>query len=138
MKKIGLLIVLFISLVSCSNDSDGIASPNSDYYGKWIEVPDPAANTVAGMEVYYVFDKNQTFVKTVPYSEGNKTLSGKYEIVKNDAGTSFILTYSSANEQISNCTNGALTETYKINQMDYLINQSTSCGKRYHSFKKAK
>ncbi|MFD2940390.1 hypothetical protein [Flavobacterium notoginsengisoli] len=136
MKKIGLLIVLFISLTSCSNDSDGVSSPNSVYYGKWIEVPNPAANSIAGMEVYYEFNKNQTFVKTVPYSEGNKSLSGKYEIVKNDAGTSFVLTYSSTNELISNCTSGALTETFKINQMDYLVDQASSCG-RYGVFKKA-
>lgn len=90
------------------------------------------------MEVYYVFDKNQTFVKTVPYIKGNKSLSGKYEIIKNDAGTSFILTYSSTNELISNCTSSALTETFKINQMDYLVNQASSCGKRYQSFMKAK
>lgn len=49
MKKIGLLIVLFISLTSCSNDSDDTKSPNSVYYGKWIEVPNPAANSIAGM-----------------------------------------------------------------------------------------
>ncbi|CAM3692500.1 hypothetical protein [Flavobacterium chungbukense] len=134
MKKNGLLIVLLISLISCSKDD---ASPNSVYYGKWMEVPDPAANSIPGFEVYYVFKKDKKFVKTIPSTNGNKSLSGQYEIIKNETGTSFVLTYPSANESISNCTSGALIENYKLQETDYLVDQASACG-RYKAFKKAK
>lgn len=134
MKRIGLLIVLMISLISCSKDD---ASPNSGYYGKWTEVPNPAANYIAGYEIYYVFNKNKNFVKTVPSTNGYKNFSGQYEIIKNETGTSFVLTYSSANESISNCTSGALIENFKLNDVNDLVDQASACG-RYGVYRKAK
>ncbi|MBS7253946.1 hypothetical protein [Flavobacterium branchiicola] len=141
MKKIGLLLLLFVSLASCSNDnSDNKAVANPEYYGKWIRVSDPAANSIAvnsiGPEMYYVFNANKTFVKTIPYSN-NTSFSGKFEIVKDATGTHFVLTYPSNNDWISTCTSGILKENLKLNESGKLVDEAGMCD-RYATFTKAK
>lgn len=137
MKKIGLLLVLFVSLVSCSNNnSDDKADTNVDYYGKWVRVSNPASNSIGSLEPFYVFNKDKTFIKTIPY-EKNVSFSGTFEIVKDDAGTRFILTYPSKNDWISTCIGGTLIEAYKLNESGNLVDQAGMCD-RYGIFTKAK
>jgi hypothetical protein len=138
MKKIGLLLVFFISLVSCSSDnSDDKVDANSDYYGKWIQAFDPASNGIRSLQPYYVFNKNKTFVKTIP-NEKNASFSGTFEIVKDDTGTHFVLTYPSKNDWISTCISGNLTEAFTLNESGNLVDQAgKTCG-RYGIFTKEK
>ncbi|WP_026729753.1 hypothetical protein [Flavobacterium denitrificans] len=137
MKKIGLLLVFFISLVSCSNDDkDNKAVANSDYYGKWVRVSNPAANSIGTLEPYYVFKEDMTFVKMIPY-EKNVSFSGTFQIIKNDSGTHFHLTYPSKNDWISTCIGGTLEEAFTLNDSGNLVDQAGMCD-RYGIFTKEK
>jgi len=136
MKKIGLLLILLISLVSCSNDnSESNAVTNSGYYGKWVRVANPAANSIGSLEPYYVFNEDKTFVKTIP--NNNVSFSGTFEIIKNDTGTHFLLTYPSKNDWISTCISGTLEEAFTLNDSGNLVDQAGMCD-RYGIFTKAK
>lgn len=136
MKKIGLLLVLFISLVSCSSDNiEDKVTINSDYYGKWIRAFGPAENGIIALQPYYVFKEDKTFIKTIP---NNKVFfSGTFEIIKNDTGTHFLLTYPSKNDFISTCIGGTLQEAFTLNESGNLVDQAGMCD-RYGIFVKEK
>lgn len=137
MNKIGLLLVLFVSLVSCSKDhEDEKVSVNSEYYGKWVRASNPAYNSIPTLEPYYVFKENKTFVKTIP-NEKNASFSGTFEIVKDDKGTYFVLTYPSKNDWISTCISGTLMEAFTLNEYGNLVDQAGMCD-RYGLFIKQK
>ncbi|MBZ4035211.1 hypothetical protein K6T82_10560 [Flavobacterium sp. 17A] len=108
MKKIGLLIVLMISLVSCSNDSeDSLQTANSDYYGKWVnthEVKD--VNSAFLWTENYVFNKDNTFTKTRTTKDGTITASGTFQVVILDNNPSLDLTYRSSTNLVYSCSTG--------------------------------
>ena len=95
MKKNGLLIVLFISLISCSNDdSDNKADAVvTDYYGKWVQYNETKSDHPSSNQYSYVFNKDNTFSKTKIYESINVTLTGTFEIIIQDNHTRFVLTY---------------------------------------------
>lgn len=137
MKKIGLLLILFISLVSCSNDnSDDEVVNNSGYYGKWVRVSNAYYNSIASLEPYYVFNEDKTFIKTIP-NEKNISFSGTFEIVKDASGTYFVLSYPSKNDWISTCISGSLMEAFTLNESGNLVDQAGMCD-RYGIFTKEK
>jgi hypothetical protein len=71
MKKMAIVLILALSLISCSSNDKSKASAGSDYYGKWTLVKISgnkinAETTGSKMEWQenYVFNTDGTFVKT--------------------------------------------------------------------------
>ncbi|WP_433830535.1 hypothetical protein [Flavobacterium anhuiense] len=139
MKKIGLLIVLFISLNSCSNDdSDNKADAVvTDYYGKWVQYNEPKSDHPSSNQYSYVFNKDNTFSKTRIYESINVTLTGTFEIIIQDNLTRFVLTYKEKKENsfISNC-GGGLIESFTLDKSSKLIDDARACDAAF-VFKKA-
>ncbi|TDX10402.1 hypothetical protein [Flavobacterium sp. S87F.05.LMB.W.Kidney.N] len=109
MKKIGLLIVMFVSLISCSNDdsSDNAKLAVTDYHGKWINIHEVKdINSPYLWTEYYVFNANNTFVKSRTTIDGTTTATGTFEVFTADNRPNFKLTYSAATNLIYNCTSG--------------------------------
>lgn len=138
MKKIGLLILSFLLFVSCGEDLDDKAPlPVSDYYGKWVQFVDGVyADDPALKQFSYVFNNDNTFVKTRVYDNKTTTLSGTFEIVTNNDKTQFILTYSEYNMLISSCF-GGLKESFTLDKSSHLIDDASACDRSY-TFKKEK
>ncbi|WP_125720606.1 hypothetical protein [Flavobacterium ustbae] len=131
MKKIGLLIVMFVSLVSCSNDdSDTNADAVvTDYYGKWVQHNEPKnANDASSNQYSYVFNKDNTFSKMRVYENINVTLTGTFEITTKENVTRFVLTYKEKKENsfISNCS-GSLIESFTLDKSRYLVDDARAC-----------
>ncbi|PXY46575.1 hypothetical protein [Flavobacterium hydrophilum] len=132
MKKIGLLLVLLVSLVSCSNDdSDNKKQPVvTNYYGIWIQYTEPRfANDPSSNQFSYIFKKDNTFSKTRLYENINTTLTGTFEIIKKDNVTQFILTYKEYNPLISNCSSG-LIESFTL-ESGHLVDDARACDRSY-------
>ncbi|SFD89025.1 hypothetical protein [Flavobacterium phragmitis] len=77
MKRITFLVILSISLISCSNDDSGSKAELdvNDYYGKWISTQyDSTWND------QYFFSKDGTFTRTKTINSLTTNLSGTFEI----------------------------------------------------------
>lgn len=137
MKKIVLLLVFALTVVSCSNnDADDVAVV-SDYYGKWNQFAEaPYANDPSSTQFSYQFNKDNTFTKTRNYDNKVTTLSGTFEIKTNENSTVFVLTYKEENFLISSCT-GGLTESFTLDKNGHLNDNAGMCD-RYGKYKKAK
>ncbi|OXA78885.1 hypothetical protein SAMN05444397_10884 [Flavobacterium aquidurense] len=104
MKKIGLLIIVFISLVSCSNDSNSEEDARytgTDYYGKWTNI-----YTKEDFTDQYVFNKDNTFTRAKKVNGVTTNLSGTFEIFTRDERPNFQLTYSGPSNLIYSCYSG--------------------------------
>ncbi|WET02870.1 hypothetical protein [Flavobacterium sp. YJ01] len=119
MKKIGLLIVLLISLISCSND-DNDNTPTADYHGKWnltsmSRNKNPSANSIDIMEWQesYIFSSSGKFSKTRIKDNKKTTVFGTYTVVETSEQTQLTLIYGAQNDIIGTCT-GNLTENLYI------------------------
>lgn len=140
MKKIGLLILSFLLFVSCSNDVSKEIKPlsASEYYGKWVQFVDGKfGDDPSSKQFSYLFNKDNTFVKTRVYDNKTTTLSGTFEIVTNNDRTQFILTYKEYNMLISSCYGGGLKESLTLDKSNYLKDDASACDRSY-SFKKEK
>lgn len=140
MKKIGLLIAMFISLISCSNDDSSNKTDVGviDYYGKWVQYTEPQfANHPSSNQYSYVFNKDNTFSKVRVYENINVTLTGTFEIITKENATRFVLTYKEKKENsfISNCT-GSLIESFTLDKSGHLVDDAQACDGSF-VFKKA-
>ena len=129
MKKLGFLIILLLSLVSCSSDKDDKASDS--YYGKWIHTQNSATWNMS-----YQFNTDNSAIKTLVNENGTTSITGTFEIVKTDKVTLFKITYSEYNSLISNCSN-SLVESLIINSSGNLDDSAAMCD-RYGEYKKVK
>lgn len=130
MKKIGLLIVLFISLTSCSNEDSNSKGDAvfTDYYGKWVQYNEPKDDHPSSNQYSYIFNKDNTFSKTRVYENINVTLTGTFEIITKDDLTRFVLTYKEKkdNSFISSC-GGGLIESFTLDKSAKLIDDARAC-----------
>ncbi|MFH6936088.1 hypothetical protein [Flavobacterium sp. FlaQc-30] len=133
MKKIGLLIVLFISLVSCSND-DNDNKPTEDYLGKWKLTSmnrnkNPAANSIGVMEweESYVFSSDGKFTKTRIRDSKTSSVSGTYSVVETLEQTQLKLMYSTKNDIIGTCTEDLIENLYIIYATGKLYSTWAAC-----------
>ena len=140
MKKIGLLIAMFVSLISCSNDdsSDKADAAVTDYYGKWIQyIEAKFSNDPSSKQYSYEFNKDNTFSKRRVYENIDVTLTGTFEIISKENLTRFVLTYKEKKENsfISNCT-GSLIESFTLDKSGHLLDDARACDGSF-VFKKA-
>ena len=130
MKKIGLLIVLFISLTSCSNEDSNSKGDAvfTDYYGKWVQYNEPKNDHPSSNQYSYIFNKDNTFSKIRAYENINVTLTGTFEIITKDDLTRFVLTYKEKkdNSFISSCA-GGLIESFTLDKSAKLIDDARAC-----------
>lgn len=140
MKKIGLLIVMFMSLISCSNDdsSNKADTAITDYYGKWVQYNEPKNDHPSSNQYSYIFNKDNTFSKTRVYENINVTLTGTFEIITKDNLTRFVLTYKEKKDNafISSC-GGGLIESFTLDKSAKLIDDARACDASF-VFKKSK
>jgi len=133
MKKIGLLIVLLISLTSCSND-DNNNKPTKAYHGKWNltvmdRIKSPFANYIIVLEweESYIFNSNGSFSKTRIMDNKTSTISGFYSVVETSDKTHFTLLYGASNEMIASCTGNLIENLYITNSTGRLYNTWETC-----------
>ncbi|MGE6352903.1 hypothetical protein ACQKCJ_03380 [Flavobacterium sp. NPDC079362] len=142
MKKIGIAVILMLIFISCSNEK--AKSPMvSDYHGKWelIEVTGfRPANIIfdkLGWQESYVFNTDETFIKTRTKDNKTTTATGKFAVKKLDNETHFELTYEENNDIIGTCT-GNLIEDLSINKEGLLVNSWQMCDGPGLIYKKSK
>ncbi|MBL0737838.1 hypothetical protein JI750_13115 [Flavobacterium sp. GN10] len=130
MKKIGLLIVMFAFLISCSNDDSSNKADTgiTDYYGKWVQYNEPKNDDPSSNQYSYIFNKDNTFSKTRVYENINVTLTGTFEIITKDNLTRFVLTYKEKKDNafISSC-GGGLIESFTLDKSAKLIDDARAC-----------
>lgn len=130
MKKIGLLIVLFISLVSCSDNDD---KPSESYVGRWtltrMGSNNPAANSIDVLEweESYIFNSNNTFSKTRKRDGKTTTISGTYSVVKTTDQIQFELSYTAESDIIASCISNVKENLYIVNSIGNLYGTWTIC-----------
>ncbi|UWY27066.1 hypothetical protein N4T20_15195 [Flavobacterium sp. TR2] len=132
MKKIGLLIAVIFSLVSCSND-DNDNKPAESYHGKWILTKmgsgNPAVNSIDVLEweESYTFNSNNTFSKTRKKEGKTITVSGTYSVVKTADQIRFELVYTKESDIVSSCTSKTKESLYIINSIGNLYGTWSIC-----------
>jgi hypothetical protein len=133
MKKLGILLMLIVGIVSCSNDKDENNAP-ADYYGTWqLTVmnrnKNPAANSISVLEWQeaYILTPNGTFSK-IRVKDG-KTIkeSGTFVMNKTLDQTQFELTYDTQNEIIGSCSSNLKENLYIINSVGKLFSTWGNC-----------
>ncbi|MCV2485031.1 hypothetical protein OD917_08860 [Flavobacterium sp. SH_e] len=130
MKKIGLLIVLFLSLASCSDNDD---KPSESYVGKWTLTKmgsgNPAVNSIDVLEweESYTFNSNNTFSKTRKKDGKTTTISGTYSVVKTADQTQFELNYTAESDIIASCTSNVKENLYIIHSIGNLYGTWSIC-----------
>lgn len=127
MKKIGLLILVLISLVSCSSDErfdENTRYTGTDYYGKWINIE----NNTQGWSDHYVFNRDNTFTRVKTVNGVTANLSGTFEVIIREEKPNFQLTYSEPSNLIYNCSNGFGGKSELLYIFDgYLENAARMC-----------
>ncbi|WP_029270126.1 hypothetical protein [Flavobacterium sp. KJJ] len=137
MKKIGVLLILLFSIVSCSSNETETDPIGTDYYGKWIQFVEAKYNDDPNpSQVSYQFNKDNTFTKTLNYYDTTTNASGTFEVKKDGNTTVFVLTYTQQNSIISSCT-GGLIESLTLDKFGHLNDNAGMCD-RYGKYKKAK
>lgn len=134
MKKLGIVFVLILNLISCSNDSDNIkAKTETDYVGKWtlVKMTGSVINsetTGSKMEWQesYVFNIDGTFLKTRVQDNVVTTSGGTFEIKKDDDYAVLKLIHYQSNSIIGNCS-GDLSEFFSVNKDGFLQSSWWSC-----------
>jgi len=130
MKKIGLLIVMLVSLISCSDNDD---KPTESYVGKWtltrMGSNNPAANSIDILEweESYTFNSNNTFSKTRKKDDKTTTISGTYSVVKTNDQIQFELSYTSENDIIASCVSKVKENLYILNSNGNLYGTWSVC-----------
>ncbi|MEP6805826.1 MAG: hypothetical protein ABI892_14960 [Flavobacterium sp.] len=146
MKKFGIVIILMLSLISCSsekNDADSKATVLTDYYGKWtlIKMSGSFINsetTGSKMEWQetYVFNTDGTFTKTRVKNNITTVSSGTFVLTNIDNKTGFALTHKEKSSIIGNC-HGDLSEFLSVNQDGLLQSSWQMCDGPGLIYKKA-
>jgi hypothetical protein len=130
MKKIVLLIVLLISIVSCSDNDD---KPSESYVGKWtltrMGSNNPAANSIDVLEweESYAFNSNNTFSKTRKKEGKATTISGTYSVIKTTDQIQFELNYTAESDIVASCFSKAKENLYIINSTGNLYGTWSIC-----------
>lgn len=132
MKKIGILFILLLTLISCSND-EMIAVGDVDYFGKWELTKMSSAFTPAisfsdGLEweESYDFNEDGTFTKTRLRDNKSITVSGVYAVTKTENEVQFELNYEKDNDIIGSCSSN-LKEILYINTSKKLFSTWQNC-----------
>lgn len=135
MKKIGLLIVMFISLVSCSNDdsNDKLKSKAINNYGKWVSIQNDAT-----WNDEYLFKEDGTFTRTKTINSATTNLSGTFEIFEREGRTNFQLTYSAPSNLIYSCSTGFGGKSELLYILDGNLENSASMCDYQLTYKKVK
>jgi hypothetical protein len=143
MEKIGIIFMLFLSVISCSSDNSH-ATVISDYNGKWqlVQMSGSFINsetTGSAMEWQesYVFNTDGTFVKTRVADSKTVTASGTFKITKADDRTQFELTYKENSPIIGSCL-GNPSESLFINEDSLLVSSWQACDGPGLQYKKMK
>ncbi|WP_289659591.1 hypothetical protein [Flavobacterium panacagri] len=132
MKRITILVVLFISLVSCSNDND--QKDTTNYLGKWkltsmSRNKNPFANSIDVMEWQesYVFSSNGKFSKTRIKDNKTTTQIGTYLITETSDQTQLKLTYTAQSDIIGTCTGNLIENLYVLKSTKQLYSTWGTC-----------
>ena len=132
-----LLFSALVALVSCSDSDLDDKIVVNDYYGTWVQFEDNQyVNDPSSTQFSYQFNKDNTFTKTRNYDNKITTLSGTFEIIKDENGTHFRLTYKEQSYLISSCT-GGLIESFTLDEFGHLNDNAGMCD-RYGKYRKAK
>lgn len=141
MKKLGIIFVLTLSLVSClSNDPK--ATSGTGYYGKWTLEKMNVRNenvTVDKLQWQenYDFNTDGTFTKTRIKEGKTTTGNGKFVVKKIDNETNFELTYNEKTDIVGSCL-GDLTESLSLNKENSLVSNWQMCDGPGLIYKKSK
>jgi len=125
MKKIGIIFIVMLNLVSCSND-DKKSPDASDYHGKWTLIKMTGiknANVIFDSlewQETYVFNTDGTFVKTRIKDNKTTIATGNFTMTNADNVKHFELNYKESNAIIGSCF-GNLTESLYINTDNLLV-----------------
>lgn len=131
MRKFGILLLLILSMVSCSSDND---DNKPAYIGKWElssmdRNKNPAANSAPIMEWQetYTFNSKGNFSKTRIKDGKTSTVSGTYTVTKNADRTELSLHYSAQNEIIGTCSSDLTEHLYIVDTFEVLYNSWGTC-----------
>jgi hypothetical protein len=143
MKKMAIVLILTLSLISCSTNDKSKATAVSDYYGKWtlVKISGNQTNsetTGSKMEWQenYVFNTDGTFIKTRVRDNVTTTSTGTFVIEKKDNTVGFALTHKESSAIIGNCM-GDLSEFLSINEDNLLQSSWQMCDGPGLIYKKA-
>ncbi|MEN2399432.1 hypothetical protein GKZ90_0006570 [Flavobacterium sp. MC2016-06] len=137
MKKIGLLLALFMALISCSNNDSDDKTLSADYFGKWeLFMDNKYVETSIKPELFYVFNTDNTFVKTSIQEGVTTTALGTFAVLANEQGRNFTLSYNKYSSIITNC-DSSLTENLFLDKSGYLSPILIYCDS-FEKYKKAK
>ncbi|MFD1605197.1 hypothetical protein ACFSJW_01240 [Flavobacterium artemisiae] len=132
MKKIGLLVVLMISLIACSSDdNDKETGFTTIYEGKWeltqmITNFNPAANSVDTPQWKETYSfSNGKFTKTRIKDNKTTTVSGTYTEVVTSSEFGLELVYKESSDIVGSCT--SLKENLSVNSLGKLNNSLRNC-----------
>jgi len=131
MKKLGIIFIVIISLISCSKE-DNKTPVATDYYGKWTLIKMTTfrtANTIFDKlewQESYVFNTDGTFVKTRIENNKTTTASGTFKITKTEKETLLGLTYKESSPIIGTCF-GNLSESLSVNKEGLLVSFWQAC-----------
>lgn len=130
MKKLGIIFIVMLSLVSCLGTDSKKTNANG-YYGKWklynmgVRNTNVTVDTLEWQETYD-FNTDGTFIKTRIKEDKKTTGSGKFVVKKIDNETNFELTYNEKTDIIGSCL-GDLTESLTLNKENLLVSNWQMC-----------
>ncbi|WP_394774677.1 hypothetical protein [Flavobacterium sp.] len=133
MKKMAIVLILTLSLISCSNTDKAKGSAVSHYYGKWTlvkisgnKINAETTGSKMDWQENYVFNTDGTFVKTRVTDKITTTSSGTFIIEKKGNTIGFALTHKESSTIIGNCM-GDLSEFLSINEDNLLQSSWQMC-----------
>ena len=141
MKKIVILFITFLTLISCSNDDAKMEGFPTLESGKWELTEDislvPYYNSISTPQwkETYVFDSGK-FSKTRIQDKKTTTLSGTYTVVTDDSQMRFELIYTETSDIIESCK--SLKENLYIDAEGKLNNNLKDCDPRLLVYTKNK
>ncbi|WP_428233115.1 hypothetical protein [Flavobacterium sp.] len=132
MKKLVIICILMLSLVSCSSDNvKSSSSVETEYYGKWTLVKitgNFVTNTTSNMawKETYIFNTDGTFSKTKTENNTTITAVGTFKITTPPNETLFELNYKESSSIVESC-NGHQTENLHLNKDNTLASDWQNC-----------
>lgn len=142
MKKFVAVLIVILSMVSCSSDETN-SKVSSSYYGRW-NLSKYTTTFVLAIYVYgepqwqefYDFNQDNTFVKTRIQNNKKTTASGTFSIITIQNETHFVLNYANKSDIIGSCS-GDLSEDLYLNNEGSLVSTWQNCdgpGMEYTQF----